>query len=190
MTRLTLHPPATAPDAARPLLEQARQALGFVPNLYATLAGSPAVLQGFLSLSAALDKGTLTSAERELVHLAISTENGCTYCVAAHSTLAGMKRVDPGIVEAIRTGRAPGDPKLAALLNLTREAVRNRGQLSDSTVAQFRHAGYTEAQLLEVIGHIGLKTIANYVNNLADTPLDEAFQKQAWSADQFQEVEA
>ncbi len=182
MTRLTIHTPDSAPEPARPLLEQVRKAVGFVPNLYASFAESPTVLQGYLTLSATLDKGTLTPAERELLHVAISVENTCDYCVAAHSTLAGLKRIRPELVEAVRGGRPVPDPKLDALIGLAREAVRRRGSPSDAAVAAFLAAGYTKAQLLEVIAHIGLKTIANYMNNLADTPLDEAFQAQAWSA--------
>ena len=187
MTRLTIHTPESAPEAARPLLEQVGKAVGFVPNLYASLAESPPVLQGYLTLAAILDKGTLTSAERELLHVAISAENGCTYCVAAHSTLAGLKRIRPELVDAVRTGRPLPDPKQDALIGLAREAVRHHGLVSDSTVESFLHAGYTKAQLLEVIAHIGLKTIANYMNNLVDTPLDEQFQAQAWSAGELEE---
>jgi uncharacterized peroxidase-related enzyme len=188
MISLPIHTVATAPEGARPALGQVQSALGFVPNLYGTFAGSPEVLQGYLGLSATLDRGTLTASERELLHIAISTENSCEYCVAAHSTLAGMKRIDPETVEAVRTGRVLRDSKLNALIGLTREAIRQRGAVSDATVTQFLEAGYTRAQLLEVIGHIGLKTIANYINNLAHTPLDQAFQPQAWNASELQEM--
>jgi uncharacterized peroxidase-related enzyme len=186
--QLPIHTITSATEAARPLLGQVRKALGFVPNLFATFAESPAVLQGYLSLSATLDRGTLSAAEQELLHVAISTENGCTYCVAAHSTLAGMKRIDGETVEAVRTGRVLADPKLNALIALAREAVRQRGFVPDSTVAVFLGAGYTQAQLLEVIAHVGLKTIANYVNNLANTPLDDAFQAQTWSPEELEEI--
>lgn len=188
MTEMTIHTLTSAPEAARPLLEQVHKSLGFVPNLYATLAESPAVLQGYLGLSATLGKGTLTPAEQELLHVAISAENGCAYCVAAHSTLAGMKRIDPGTVEDVRTGRVLADPKRNALVALAREAIRRRGLVSDPTMTAFLDAGYTSAQLLEVMAHIGLKTIANYLNNLADTPLDPAFQSQAWTAGELQET--
>jgi uncharacterized peroxidase-related enzyme len=188
MTQLPIHTLTSAPEAARPLLAQVHKALGFVPNLYATFAESPPVLQGYLALSGILDKGTLTPAEQELLHVAISTENACTYCVAAHSTLAGMKRIDRDTLEAVRTGHALPDAKLNTLIDLTREAIRRKGLVSGPTRAAFLAAGYTEAQLLEVIAHIGLKTIANYINTLADTPLDEAFQAQAWKADELQEV--
>ena len=188
MPQFTLHDATTAPDASRPLLEAVRKSVGFVPNLYGTFAESPAVLKGYLDLSAALDRGTLTPAERELVHIAVSTENDCTYCVAAHSTLAGMKRADPEALKAVRAGRPPADPRLAALIAVVREALRQGGRVSDATVTQFLSSGYSRAQLLEVLAHVGLKTIANYINNLAETPLDEAFQAQAWTSAELETV--
>ena len=185
MTQFSTHTARTAPQASQPLLAQVQKALGFVPNLFAVLAESPQVLEGYLTLSAALDKGTLTAAERELVNIAVSTENTCHYCVAAHSTLAGLQKIRPEIVEAVRTGNQVPDPTLNALIALTRELVRQQGSVSDAAIAAFLAVGYTKAQLLEVIGRVGLKVIANFANNLAATPLDNAFEPQRWERRQL-----
>lgn len=182
MTRFTVHTLTSAPPDARPALQQVEKAVGFVANLYATFADAPAVLDAYLAASAALGKGTLTPKEQELLHLAISVENRCEYCVAAHSTLADLKRIDARTVDAVRAGRTLDDPRLDVLVTLAAEAVRHRGLVSDATVAAFFAAGYSKAALLEVIGHIGLKTIANYINVLGSTPLDEAFQPRVWNA--------
>lgn len=181
MKTLTIHSQTNAPAASRPLLAQLQKALRFIPNVFAALAESPQALEGELALSAALEKGTLIPAERQLVQIAVSVENGCTYCVAAHSTFAGLQRTSREIVEAVRSATAIPDAKLDALIRYTRELVRERGFVSDRTVAAFLAAGYSRAQLVEVIGHVGLKTIMNYVNNLADTTLDEAFEPQRWT---------
>ena len=181
MKTLTIHSQPNAPEASRPLLAQLEKALRFIPNVFATLAESPQALEGELALNAALEKGTLTPAERQLVQIAVSAENGCSYCVAAHSTFAGLQRVRREVVEAVRNGTTIPDAKLDALIHYTRELVRQRGFVSDTTVAACLAAGYTRAQLVEVIGHVGLKTIMNYVNNLADTALDAAFEAQRWT---------
>jgi len=185
MSRFAQYTIANAPERSRPLLERVQQGLGFIPNLYATFAESPAVLEGYLALSASLDKGALSAVERQLVEIAVSTENRCSYCVAAHSTIAGMLKARPEIVTAVRTGAPVGDAKIDALVTFTRAVARNKGFVTETAVAGFLAAGYGKAQLLEVVGHIGLKTLANYVHALTHAPLDDAFQPQRWDAGQL-----
>src|SRR5947199_8306732 len=104
MSRFAQYTIANAPESSRPLLARVHKALGFVPNLYATFAESPAVLEGYVALSASLDKGALSPTERQLVEIAVSTENRRTYCVAAHPTPAGMPEPRPETVTTVRPG--------------------------------------------------------------------------------------
>src|SRR2546422_5269655 len=142
MATFTQYTIANAPEASQPLLEQVDKALGFIPNLYATFAESPALLQGALALDAGLDQGALSGVERQLVKIAVSTENGCTYCVAAHSTIAGMLKARPEVVNAVRTGVPVSDAKIDALVRFTRAVVRNKGFVQDGETAAFLAAGY------------------------------------------------
>ena len=185
MAAFTQYTIADAPEASRPLLQQVDKALGFIPNLYATFAESPALLQGALGLDAGLDKGALSGVERQLVKIAVSTENGCTYCVAAHSTIAGMLQARPEIVNAVRTGVPVSDAKIDALVRFTRAVVRNKGFVQQGDTAAFLAAGYTKAQVLELVGHVAAKTLANYVHAITNAPLDAAFQPQRWDAKQL-----
>src|SRR5881396_1056237 len=153
MAAFTQYTIADAPEASGPLLQQVDKALGFIPNLYATFAESPALLQGALGLDAGLDKGALSGVERQLVKIAVSTENGCTYCVAAHSTIAGMLQARPEIVNAVRTGVPVSDAKIDALVRFTRAVVRNKGFVQQGETAAFLAAGFTKAQVLEVVSH-------------------------------------
>src|SRR5437764_10896824 len=109
MATFTQYTIASAPEASQPLLEQVDKAPGFIPNRDATFADSPALLEGALGLDAGLDKGALSGVERQLVKIAVSTENDCTYCVAAHSTIAGMLKARPEIVNAVRTSGLVSD---------------------------------------------------------------------------------
>ena len=185
MARFTQYTIADAPEASRPLLQQVDKALGFIPNLYATFAESPALLQGALGLDAGLDKGALSGVERQLVKIAVSTENGCTYCVAAHSTIAGMLQARPEIINAVRTGVPVSDAKIDALVRFTRAVVRDKGFVQQGETAAFLAAGYTKAQVLEVVGHVAAKTLANYIHAITNAPLDAAFQPQRWDAKQL-----
>jgi uncharacterized peroxidase-related enzyme len=186
MSRFVQYTTTNAPEASRPLLQQVESSLGFVPNLLATFAESPAVLEGVLALDASLDKGTLTRVERQLVKIAVSTENSCTYCVAVHSTIAGMLKARPDVVAAVRTGATVPDPKIDALIRFTRAVVREKGFTPEEAIAEFLAAGYTKAQVLEVVGQVGLKTLHNYVHALTNAPLDTAFEPQQWDPKQLQ----
>lgn len=180
MSRFAQYTPEDAPIASRPLLRSIGKSLGFIPNLFATFAESPAALEGTLALDAALEKGTLTKIERQLVKIAVSRENGCAYCVAAHSTIAGMLKARAEVITAVRTGVAVADAKLDALITFARAVVREKGFTGDEAIADFLAAGYTKAQLLEVVGVVAVKTFDNYVHALTHAPLDRAFEPQRW----------
>jgi uncharacterized peroxidase-related enzyme len=171
-----------APAASRPGLEAVRRQLGFIPNLFATFAESPTLLSGYLALDGAFSKGSLSAVERQIVLIAVSAENDCEYCVAAHSTVAGMLRASAALVQAIREGAPTNDSRIDALVSFVRTTVRTRGNVPDGTVEAFLAHGFTKDQLGEVMLGIGLKTISNYFNAVAGTPLDDAFRPQAWQA--------
>lgn len=164
------------PAESRPLLEKVRQGFGYVPNLFAAFANSPALLEGYLNLDAAFEKGTLAAAERQLVLLAASVANECSYCVAAHSTVAKrMLNVSPAIVSATRLGAALPEAKLDALVNLTRELVLGQGHVAAATIRAFLNAGYRPGQVGEVLVGIALKTLSNYTHHLSPVEVDPAF---------------
>ncbi|MEM7305094.1 MAG: carboxymuconolactone decarboxylase family protein [Planctomycetota bacterium] len=181
MTSFPVHTQDSAPDRAKPILEGAQRAMGFVPNLYGTFAGSPALLEAYTALSKAFDSTSFTATERQVVLLTASFENGCDYCMAAHSTIAGMQKVPADVVEALREGAPIGEARLDALANFTRIVVRERGWASEDDIQAFLAAGFEQPQVLEVILGVGMKTLSNYTNHVASTPLDAAFQPQAWS---------
>jgi AhpD family alkylhydroperoxidase len=177
----TVHDVDTAPAAARETLAGAKKAYGFLPNLLAVMAGAPALLKSYHTLVDLFEETSLSPSERQVVLLATSYENNCEYCVAAHTVIAGMQRVPDDVVQAIRAGRPIVDPKLEALRRFTTAVVSARGRPSDAEVAAFLDAGYGRIQVLEVVLGVGLKTLSNYTNHIAETPLDRAFARAAWS---------
>lgn len=175
-----IHDAASAPEPARPVLAQIQQKYKFLPNLYGVFAEAPAALNSYLAVAAQFEATSLTPIEQNVVLLTTSRANVCTYCVAVHSTVAGMSDVPPAVVEAIRGDRAIDDPKLEALRRLTREVVEKRGWPAPATVEAFHAAGYGNAQLLEVLVGVTLKTLSNYTNHIAKPTLDQAFAGRAW----------
>jgi uncharacterized peroxidase-related enzyme len=181
MIQFTVHSAESAPAESRPMLEGISQSFGFVPNLFGVFAESPAALRGGLAIYEAFSKSSLTSAEQQLVMLAVSEANDCEYCVAAHSTLAKrLARIDPALVDATRLRQPLANAKLDALVNFTRKVVERRGMLAEVDIATFFEAGYTRAQALEVLLGVGMKTFNNYVDHIAHTPLNDQFKAEAW----------
>ena len=171
---------ATAPEASKPILENIQKAFGFVPNLMATFANSPAVLQGYLAMDGVFEKGTFTPVERQLILLAASLENNCDYCVAAHSTIAkGVLHAPAETIAAVREGKTLVDQKQNALVNLVREIVRERGFASPATVEAFLAAGYQKPQVMELLLGVALKTVSNYLDHLSPATIDQAFAAEA-----------
>jgi uncharacterized peroxidase-related enzyme len=180
MLKFTVHTVDSAPETAKPILEQLQRAISFVPNLAATMAGSPAVLEAYVGLVGSFGRSSFGPIERELIAMTTSFENGCHYCMAVHSTFAKAQGASDADLDAIRAGKYPDDLHLAALVHFTRQLVRKQGQVSDEDVQDFLRAGFTEAQILEVLIGISQSNLANLVYQLTGTSLDKGFQAQKW----------
>ncbi len=181
MSKFNVHTKATVSTESAELLGKAEKAYGFIPNLLGVLAESPAALKAYLTVGQIFDESSFSPTERQVVILAASRFNECHYCVAAHSAVAELQKVPAQVIDAIRDDRPIADNKLEALRVFTTAVVEKRGWASDADIAQFRTAGYTRAQVLEVIVGVSFKTLSNYVNHIADTPLDDAFAARAWT---------
>lgn len=181
MTQYALHTIETAPASSARKLEQVQRKLGFIPNLYAVLAEAPAALESYLTLGVLFDKTSLSPTEQQIVLLAASRTNHCEYCMAAHTVVARMQSVPEGVIEALRSGGPIADAKLEALRTFSVAVVRKRGELEREDLEAFLNAGYSRAQLLEVLVGVAMKTLSNYTNHIAATPLDNAFASAAWS---------
>lgn len=181
MTKFAVHSIEGAPLASRPLLEKAKAKTGMVVNLLGIMAESPATLRGYMALGEAFAESSLTAVEQQVLLLTVSRENGCEYCMAAYSMTALRTRTPKPVVDAIRNDEPIAEPRLAALYKFCQTMVRERGWASSEDVDAFLAAGFTKAQVLEVVLAIALKTLSNYVNHIAETPLDPVLQSARWT---------
>jgi uncharacterized peroxidase-related enzyme len=167
--------PATidaTPPASQPQLRVVEKQLGVVPNMFRLIAHSPAALEGYLGLSGALGKGALPAATRERIALAIAEINGCNYCLSAHTYLGkNLAKLDDAEIAANRNGTS-NDPKADAAVRFAVEVVRARGHVGDDDVRAVKAAGYDDAQVIEIVLHVALNTLTNYVNVVAGTDID------------------
>jgi len=182
MTDFTTHTIESAPDAAKPFLEGAKKAVGFVPNLYATMAEAPTLLETYLTVAQIFGKTDLSETERQIILMTNNRLNGCEYCMAAHTTISKGAGVPDDILDDLRAGTALADPKLEALRKFSIVVNESRGWPSDTDIQALLDAGYTKQTVLEVVLGTALKVLSNYTNHIAETPVDAAFQANAWSA--------
>lgn len=161
-----------APALAQPLLHAVERMLGVVPNLFRLEATSPAALEGHLGLSDALGKGELDPATRERIALAVANVNGCTYCNSAHTYLAtNLAKLSDAEIAANRVGGST-DPKADAAVKFAVKIARERGHVSEEDVRQAKLAGFSDGQLVEIVAHVALNTLTNYINEVFKTKVD------------------
>lgn len=181
MTEFTTHTIDTAPEASKPFMNAAKNAYSFVPNLLGTMASAPALLEGYMTLAGIFDKTDLSETERQIILMTNNRLNGCTYCMAAHTTISQMAGVPSDIVDALRNNTPIADPRLEALRRFAAVVNETRGWPEQGEVDAFVAAGYTPQSVLEVILGTSLKVMSNYTNHIAETRLDDAFAPNAWS---------
>ncbi|SDZ83255.1 alkylhydroperoxidase AhpD family core domain-containing protein [Desulfuromusa kysingii] len=181
MNKLTIHTIESAPRESKLLLEKSRKAFGRVPGLHGVLAEAPGLLDAYQVLHGLFQNSSFNNDELTVVWQTINVEHGCHYCVPAHTGIANMMQVDSAITEALRNQTPMPNEKLQALHTTTLAMVRSRGRLTDAEVETFYAAGYNKQQLLEIILGLSQKVISNYVNAIAETPVDTPFKKYAWT---------
>lgn len=176
-----LHDETTAPEVARAALAQTRKSFGMIPNLERVMANAPPLLAAYSAAWDLFGETTLTPVEQQVVYQTANFENECNYCVPWHSLLAQKAGADADTVAALREGRRLADPKLEALRHFARQLIHNRGKVSEADLGEFYAAGFTEANALEVVLGLAIKTMSNFTNSIAGTPLDKAVEKLAWN---------
>lgn len=174
-------PPVTLASASpeqQQLLGGALKQIGFVPNMYANMVHAPALLSTYLhGYKQFRAESGFSPTEQEVVLLAISLVNDCSYCVAAHSMVADkMSGLPAHVLQAIRSGQDIDDPRLSILFDLTQDLVRSLGRPCTKRVAAFMEGGFTEQHLLYLVLAIAVKTMSNFSNHLFNTELDAVFQ--------------
>jgi len=162
----------TAPEKSQPLLQAVKKQLGVVPNMFRVIGNSPAALEGYLGLSGALMKGSLEPQTRERIALAVAEFNACDYCLSAHSYLGKtLSKLSDAEIAANRDGGST-DAKADAAVRFAIKVAETRGHPSEQDVQAVKQAGYNDAQVMEIVLHVALNTLTNYVNETVKTEID------------------
>ncbi|WP_373523441.1 carboxymuconolactone decarboxylase family protein [Aquiflexum sp.] len=170
MTKFTVPQRGEVSENNQALFDNLQKALGFVPNLYAYYAKNETALGDYLALQNR--KSTLKAKEREVINLVTSQINGCQYCLAAHTALGKMNGFTDEQIIGLRKGTASFDKQLNALVGFAASIVSNKGKASQESKEAFFDAGYTEANMIDVVIVIGDKTMSNFIHNLTAFEID------------------
>lgn len=184
MSTFPIHTIESAPEASRETLRQVKASLGRIPNLAAGMAESPGLVRSFFTVREIYAQGTLSPADIQVLALANAYENGCDWCLAFHSFAAEKAGVPADTVATLRRGDTPDDTRWRALVDLTRELIRNRGHAGKDTLEAFYAAGFAPAQALEVVLGAAFSLMANYAQHLIGAPLDPMLEPYAVGVDE------
>ena len=171
MSRISAVDPKTVEGDAKTVLDGVRATLGGVPNIFATMAQSPKVLEGFLAFNSALGQGRLTASLREQIALTVAGTSGCDYCASAHTALGKGAGLSSDELARNLSGRST-DPKAQAALSFARSVVTNRARVEDHEVSALRDAGFDDEEIVEIVAHIAANLFTNYFNIVAGTEID------------------
>ncbi|MEM6611411.1 MAG: carboxymuconolactone decarboxylase family protein [Cyanobacteria bacterium P01_C01_bin.72] len=188
MTTFTTYTIENAPEASQLILKAAKKKFGFIPNLMATMAESPVLVESYLTLMGLFDKSELTETERQIILMTNNRLNGCTYCMAAHTAVSRKARVDNEVITALRSGSPINDPKLEALRIFAIIIHETHGRPTEEQIEALLAVGYTKQTILEVIVGTSLKVLSNYTTPIVEPKLDKAFEPMAWSPDMASEA--
>ncbi len=180
MVEFEIHTVQSAPEESRTTLKAVEAEYGFIPNLLRALAESPQAVKAYWTLGVELNRTSLTPIEQQVLMLAVSLVNRCPYCMAAHSLAARLAGMSDEDIDAVREGGPLSDPKLEALRAFACSVTECRGWVKKRDTEAFLSAGFTRAQVFEVILGIAYKTMSNYANHVVGTLLDEQYKEMEW----------
>lgn len=168
MTTFTFHTLENTTGPTRETLEGIRKGYGFIPNLFAYMAEAPTAVEAYLALNDLVSRGSLSPAQQQVALLAASVENGCEFCTVAHRAIGKMKGANVQTLNALANHTEIPDMQDRALAAFTRAIVKTRGRPGAPAVQAFLDAGFSKAQILEVILIVSIKTLSNYINHLTN----------------------
>jgi uncharacterized peroxidase-related enzyme len=172
MSRITIPTAEQAPAGSQWLLAGVRDRLGEVPNMYRIIANSPAALEALVDFSSALEKGALSALTRERIALAVAEANGCDYCLSARTHyVRKFALLDDAEITANRSG-ASNDIRADAAVRFAAKLAREHGRVSEADVEAVKRAGYSQAEIVEIIADVALNVFTNTINEALKTDID------------------
>lgn len=171
MSRINLVTTEAANDEQASLYEAIKSEIGMVPNFLKVFANSPAALRAFLGLHGIASEGVLDPLTRERIALGLAEQNACEYCVSAHTAIGRKVGLSSAEIEANRAGSSE-DAKAAIAVKFARSLAENNGEVTTSELLEVRNAGYDDAEIVEIITHVGMNVLTNILGKASRVEID------------------
>ena len=171
MSRITVIDQGSASAEQKALLDAIESELGMVPNFLKVFANSTAALRAFLGLHGITAAGSLDALTRERIALALAQQNACEYCVSAHTALASQAGLTGSEIAANRAGSSE-NAKAAAAVKFARSLTEHKGDVSTAELQAVRNAGYSDADIVEIVTHVGLNFLTNILGRASRVEID------------------
>ncbi len=171
MSRINTVTAEQANNEQQALFDAIQSQLGMVPNFLRVFANSPSALKAFLGLHTIAGEGALDEATRERIALALAEQNACQYCVSAHSAIGRKTGLNSDEIEANRAGNSQ-DAKAAVAVRFAKSLSENTGEVTTSELLEVRNAGYSDAELVEIITHVGMNLLTNILGKASQVEID------------------
>lgn len=171
MSRINVVTSQTANAEQKKLLDAIQGQLGMVPNFLKVLANSPVALRAFLGLHGVANEGSLDLQTRERIALALAQQNSCEYCLSAHSAIAAKAGLNRDEIKAAREATSQ-DIRAAVAVKFARSLHEHMGEVTTSELTEMRSAGFTDADIVEVITHVGMNVLTNILGKASRVEID------------------
>jgi uncharacterized peroxidase-related enzyme len=171
MSRITTITNETANPEQKALLDAIQSQLGMVPNFLKVFANSPAALRAFLGLHGIANEGSLDLQTRERIALALAQQNSCEYCLSAHTASGKKAGLTGDEISANRAGSSQ-DAKAAIAVKLARSIAEQTGDVTTAELVEAREAGYSDAEIVEIVTHVGMNILTNMIGKASRLDID------------------
>lgn len=171
MSRISTITHETANEEQKVLLDAIKSKLGMVPNFLKIFANSPAALRAFLGLHSIANEGSLDTQTKERIALAIAQQNACEYCLSAHTAIGRKAGLNGDEIAANRIGTSQ-DAKAAVAIKFAQSVAEHKGEVTTAELLEVREAGYSDAEIVEIITHVGMNLLTNMIGKASRVEID------------------
>jgi len=171
MSRINLVTNEKANAQQKELFSTIEEQLGIVPNFLKVFANSPAALNAFLGLHSIANSGELDGKTKERIALGLAEQNACQYCVSAHTAIGKNTGLSGDEMLANRAGSSQ-DAKAAVAVKFSRSLAEHNGDVTTAELLEIRNAGYSDAEIVEIITHVGMNVLTNILGKASRVEID------------------
>jgi uncharacterized peroxidase-related enzyme len=181
ITALDLRQAALSP-AMQAYFDKCQEKLGFVPNVLKAYAFDMAKLEAFVAMynDLMLAPSGLSKLEREMIAVAVSSQNHCYYCLVAHGAAVRVLSNDPPLGElmAMNYRAARLTKRQRAMLDFAVKLTEEPWNIEDADRDTLRGAGFSERDIFDIAAVAAFFNMSNRVASAIDMRPNSVYHRQ------------